>query len=104
MPVRRADDIQYTLGTALSANGADVLIKGGEYHFMATGTAGGGTVSLQIKFPDGTYSDVQVFTGSVVKFTALPGNQSGVDLPAGIVRVGIAGGATNVNAYLVGVG
>ena len=103
MPIRRADDALYVLGTALSANGADIDIKGGEYHFMASGTAGGGTVSLQIKLPDGTYSDVQVFTGSVVKFTALPGNQSGIDLPQGKVRVAVAT-STNVNAYLIGLG
>lgn len=103
MPVRRSDDTAYTLGTALSGAGADIDIKGGEYHFMASGTAGGGTVSLQIKLPDGTYSDVQVFTGSVVKFTALPGNQSGIELPAGKVRVNVVT-STNVNAYLIGLG
>ena len=105
MPTRRGDDTQYVLGTGLTASGADVSIKGGEYHFMANGTPGGSTISLQIKLPDGSYSDVQVFTGSVVKFTALPANQSGIDLPAGIVRVACTGGTpSGINAYLVGLG
>jgi len=104
MPIRRCDDTQYVLGTALAAAGNPVAIRGGEYHFMASGTAGGGAVALQIQLPDGSYSSVQVFTGSVVNFTTLPGNQSGIALPACNVRVNVTGGATNVNAYLVGLG
>lgn len=105
MPLRRGDDKQYTLGTNLSATGNAVAIPGGEYMFMVDGTVSGATISLQIQMPNGTWADVQVFTGAVVKFTALPGNQTGIDLPAGLVRMAAAGGTpTGLNAYLVGLG
>lgn len=105
MPVRRADDTQYTLGTAVAASGPDVLIRGGEYIFMVSGTPSGATLSLQVQMPDGTYSDVSVYSGSAVKATVLPYAQTGVSLPAGIVRVGVTGGASpSVSAYLVGLG
>lgn len=105
MPIRRADDQRYTLLTAGGATGAAVQILGGEYQFMVDGTAGGSTVSLQIQSPSGVWMDVQVFTGSVVKFTTLPGNQSAIDLPAGNVRCALTGGTpSGINAYLVGLG
>lgn len=105
MPIRRCDDQQYTLLTNGSATGSAVPIRGGEYHFMVEGTAGGSTLSLQIQTPNGTWTDVQVFTGSVVKFTTLPANQSGIDLPAGNVRVACTGGTPSaIYAYLVGLG
>lgn len=105
MPVRRCDDQAYTLLTGGSATGAGVSIKGGEYHFMVDGTAGGATLSLQVQTPSGAWTDVQVFTGAVVKFTTLPGNQSGIDLPAGNVRCACTGGSpSGINAYLIGLG
>lgn len=105
MSVRRADDRLYVLGTGLSANGNAVTILGGEYMFMADGTAGGSTISLQVQMPSGSWTDVQVYTGSIVKFTTLPANQTAVDLPAGVVRVACTGGVPiGVNAYLVGLG
>lgn len=105
MPIRRCDDTAYTLLANGSATGSAVAIRGGEYHFMAEGTAGGSTVSLQIQTPNGTWTDVQVFTGSVVKFTTLPGNQSGIDLPAANVRVACTGGSpAAIYAYLIGLG
>lgn len=105
MSVRRADDLQYTLLSNGSATGSATAIKGGEYHFMVEGTAGGTTASLQIQTPNGAWTDVQVFTGSVVKFTTLPGNQSGIDLPACNVRVALVGGTPSaIYAYLVGLG
>ncbi len=105
MAVRRADDTLYTLASNASASGSPVAIRGGEYHFMVEGTAGGSTLSLQIQTPNGTWTDVQVFTNSVVKFTALPGNQSGIDLPACNVRLAATGGSPSaVYAYLVGLG
>ena len=105
MAVRRADDTQYTLGTGLSATGTGVNIKGGEYMFLVDGTIGGSTASLQVLSPSGVWMDVQVFTGSVVKFTTLPGNQSAIDLPAGQARVALTGGTpSGINAYLVGMG
>lgn len=107
MTLRRADDNVYTLGTALTATGNAVAIKGGTYIFMVSGTAGGGTsFSLELQSPNGTWSKVQVFTGSVVAFPAaqLPTSQTGVELPAGNVRCGIAGAATSIDAYLVGLG
>lgn len=105
MPIRRADDSTYTLLTAGSATGSAVAIKGGEYHFMVDGTVGSSTISLQVQTPSGAWTDVQVFTGSVVKFTTLPANQSGIDLPAGNVRCACTGGTpSGINAYLVGLG
>ena len=105
MPIRRADDQQYALLVGGSATGSAVPIKGGEYQFMVDGTAGGTTASLQIQSPSGAWMDVQVFTGSVVKFTTLPGNQSAIDLPAGNVRCALTGGTpSGINAYLVGLG
>jgi hypothetical protein len=105
MSVRRADDSQYPLLVGGSATGAAVPVKGGEYHFMVDGTASGTTASLQIQTPSGAWTDVQVFTGAVVKFTTLPGNQSGIDLPACNVRCALTGGTpSGINAYLVGLG
>lgn len=105
MPIRRADDTAYTLLTAGSATGAAVPIKGGEYQFMVDGTVGASTISLQVQSPSGVWMDVQVFTGSVVKFTTLPGNQSAIDLPAGSVRCACTGGTpSGINAYLIGLG
>ena len=106
MPIRRADDQSYVLASNLAASGSAVSIPGGEYHFMVTGTVGGSTISLQIQLPDGTtWTDVQVFTGSIVKFTTLPSNQSGIDLPACRVRMAATGGApSGIYAYLVGLG
>lgn len=105
MPIRRADDTTYTLLSAASATGAAVAIKGGEYHFMIDGTVGGTTASLQIQTPGGAWTDVQVFTGAVVKFTTLPANQSGIQLPAGNVRCALTGGTPSaINASLVGLG
>lgn len=105
MPIRRADDLTYTLLSNGSATGAAVLILGGEYMFMAEGTPAGSTISLQVQTPSGGWQDVQVFTGSVVKFTTLPGNQAAIDLPQGNVRCACTGGTpTGIRAYLVGMG
>ena len=111
MPIRRADDITYTLATAATStatgvnSGNGVAIKGGEYHFMVDGTVGSSTISLQIQTPTGVWTDVQIYTGSIVKFTVLPANQSGIDLPAGNVRMAATGGTpSGLNAYLVGLG
>ncbi|MEI8268291.1 MAG: hypothetical protein WCI59_21390 [Betaproteobacteria bacterium] len=105
MPIRRADDTQYTLGTSLSATGNAVVIRGGEYMFFVDGTAGGSTAALEVQAPNGVWATVQVFTGSLVRFTTLPGNQSGISMPACNVRVSLTGGApTGINAYLVGCG
>ena len=105
MPIRRADDTLYQLGTSLSATGNAVAVKGGEYMFCVEGTAGGATLSLQMQAASGTWMDVQVFTGAVVKFTTLPGNQTGIDLPACNVRVAVTGGTpSGITASLVGLG
>lgn len=105
MPIRRADDSSYPLLVAGSATGAAVLIKGGEYQVYFDGTISGATVSLQVQSPSGQWMDVSVFTGSTVKYTALPASQTGIDLPAGSVRCAIAGGTpSGINAYLVGLG
>lgn len=105
MPLRRADDLTYTLLSNGSATGAAVQIKGGEYMFFVEGTISGATVSLQVQAPSGNWVDVQVFTGSVVKFTVLPGNQTAIDLPAGNVRCALTGGTpSGIFAYLQGLG
>lgn len=105
MPIRRADDTQYALLVAGNATGQAVAIKGGEYQFMVDGTVGGSTISLQLQSPSGAWMDAQVFTGSLVRFTALPGNQTGISLPAGNVRCAVSGGSpSGINAYLVGLG
>lgn len=105
MTIRRADDIAYTLLSNGSATGAAVPIKGGEYLFTAEGTPGGSTISLQIQTPNGAWTDVQVFTGSIVKFTVLPGNQAMISLPAGNVRCACTGGTpSGIYAYLIGCG
>jgi len=105
MTVRRADDLSYTLLSAGSATGSAVAIKGGEYMVFFDGTIGGSTVSLQVQSPSGTWIDVEVFTGSVVKYTTLPRSQTGIDLPAGNVRCALTGGTpSGINAYLVGLG
>lgn len=105
MPIRRTDDTAYTLGTNLSATGNAVPIRGGEYMFFCDGTPGGATVALEVQAPNGTWATVQVFTGSLVRFTTLPGNQSGISMPACNVRIAINGaGASGVNGYLIGCG
>lgn len=105
MAIRRADDITYTLLSNGSATGAAVQIKGGEYLFTAEGTPSGGTISLQIQTPNGAWTDVQVFTGSIVKFTTLPANQAMISLPACNVRCACTGGTpTGIYAFLIGCG
>jgi hypothetical protein len=105
MPVSRCDSNSYTLASNLSATGPAVMIPGGEYAFSAEGTVGSSTISLQMQTPNGTWADVQVFNGSAVKSTALPFDQSGIDLPAGNVRMAATGGApSGLYAYLVGLG
>ena len=105
MPIRRADDNRYTLLTNASTTGAAVNVRGGEYNFTADGTPGGATIALQVQMPNGTWTGVNVFSGSTVQATTLPYAQTSIDLPAGNVRASITGGAgVSVNAYLVGLG
>ena len=105
MPVRRSDSLAYPLASNLSASGAAVAIPGGEYAFMVEGTVGGSTISLQLQSPNGTWCDVSIFAGTIVKTLTLPFNQTGIDLPAGNVRMAVTGGAPSaLYAYLVGLG
>lgn len=105
MATRRADDNQYVLLSNGSANGNAVAIKGGEYMFQVEGTAGGATAALQIQTPNGTWAPVTVFSNSAVSTTTLPYAQTGVDLPAGNVRIALTGGTpTGIYAYLIGLG
>lgn len=105
MPIRRADDTSYTLGTNISATGSAIAIKGGEYMFTVEGTAAGTTASLQVQSLNGNWSDISVYSGSVVKSTTLPYVQTGVSLPSGNVRVALTSGTPSaVYAYLVGEG
>lgn len=105
MSNRRADDIVYTLLANGSATGSAVAIKGGEYMFHAEGTVGGATLALQIQSPNGTWATITVFSNSPISTTALPYAQTGIDLPAGNVRIAITGGAPSaIYAYLTGLG
>ncbi|MEK0416827.1 MAG: hypothetical protein RI949_833 [Pseudomonadota bacterium] len=105
MPIKRGDDLAYALLSAGSATGSAVAVKGGEYIFMAEGTVGGATVTLQIQNPNGNWATVAVFSGSLVSFTSLPAAQTGIVLPAGNVRCGISGGSpSGISAWLVGTG
>ena len=105
MPIRRCDDNAYTLVSGGSSNGPSIAIKGGEYLFTWEGTVGASTISLQVQTIACSWTDVQVFTGSSVKFTVLPGNQTGIVLPACTVRCGMTGGTpSGINAYLIGLG
>mgnify|MGYP003345501466 CR=1 FL=1 len=110
MPLRRADDKTYQLGTNASgtgaANGATVQIPGGEYTFLISSTANTGTLSLQIQEPQSlAWIDLQVYSGSYVRTTQLQMAQPGIYLPACNVRWALAGGnASNVYATLQGEG
>ena len=105
MTVRRCDSLVRQLANNLSATGAAVAIPGGEYIFKAEGTAGGATISLQVQSPNGTWEDLSVYSGSKVSSAALPYSQTGIDLPAGNVRLAVTGGApSGLFAYLVGLG
>ena len=106
MPVRRSDSLNYPLASNLSASGAAVAIPGGEYAFMAEGTLGGSVISLQAQSPNGTWRDVSVYSGAAVKTSGtLPYSQTGIDLPAGNVRMAVTGGAPSaLYAYLIGLG
>lgn len=105
MPTRRADDSTYSLASNASATGSAVAIRGGEYIFTCEGTAGGSTLSLQMQTVNGSWSDVSIFTGSVVKSTTLPYQQTGIELPAGNVRMAATGGTPSaLYASLVGMG
>lgn len=105
MPTRRADDTQYALLVNGSATGNPVSISGGEYMVFFDGTIGGATIQLQSQSPSGQWIPVEVFTGAAVSYTALPRSQTGIDLPAGLVRCALVGGTPSaINAYLVGLG
>jgi hypothetical protein len=105
MPIRRSDDNKYTLLSNGSATGAAVNIRGGEYQFTADGTPGGATISLQLQTPNGTWTGVNVFSGSTVQATTLPYAQTSIGLPAGAVRCALNSGTpSGINAYLVGLG
>lgn len=102
----RADSQGYVLAVALAATGLGVSVRGGEYAFLANGTVGGSTISLQIQMPDGSWSDVGALAGSaIVKSTVLPLVVTPVVLPACVVRMAVTGGAaTGINAWLQGIG
>lgn len=103
----RADPLVYVLASSASATGSAVAIRGGDYLFMAEGTVGGSTISLQIQTPNGTWVDVATdgASASIVKSTTLPFACSSIRLPAGNVRVAATGGTPSaLFAYLAGIG
>lgn len=105
MTTRRCDATKYDLAINLSATGNPVAIPGGEYVFMVEGTPTGATISLQVQTPNGTWVDVNVYSGSKVSATVLPYAQTAIDLPAGNVRMAATSGTpTGLYAYLIGLG
>ncbi|HEM7873844.1 TPA: hypothetical protein U2L31_000155 [Burkholderia contaminans] len=101
----RADSLVYSLGNAISATGAGVSIRGGQYKFLADGVAGGATISLQLQLPSGAWAPVATFGGAQVQTTALPYLATPIPLPACVVRAAIGGGTgVSVNASLAGIG
>lgn len=85
-----------TLLSNASATGAENTIMGGDYIFSAEATWAGGTVTLQIMTPNGTFINVPN-----TAFTA--NNMLYVNLPQGIVKATVAT-ATAVYAYLTRIG
>lgn len=81
------------LENAGTGNGADKVVSGGQYAFIAEATFGGGTVKLQIKLPQGTYGDVATASLTAAGMVA-------VFLPAGTYRA-VATTATANYARLV---
>lgn len=107
MTTMRVDSLAYTLLSSAGAAGAGASVKipGGMYMFLASGTIGASTLQMEVEMPNGVWVTVQVFTGSLVRFTALPASQTAIDLPAGNVRANLVGGTpSGVSAYLVGLG
>jgi len=108
MAVRRCDDKSYILVENMVAAGgsAEVVIPGGEYMFIVNGTLVSGVAALQFKAPNGLWSDVYVYSGSPIRTSVVPYGQTGIDLPAGSVRLNIVNNPTSVsiNSYLVGLG
>jgi hypothetical protein len=103
----RCDRVSYTLATALGGanQSATTSIFGGRYAFMADGTAGGATVSLQMQDPGGAWCPVAIMGLTALQTTALPFFASQVELPPGNVRVVATGGSgSSINAYLCGIG
>jgi hypothetical protein len=73
--------------TNASSTGSGVIWPGGRGTFLASGTFGGASVSLQVLGPD---SSTWIDAGSYTTFTA-----SGVgnfDLPQGKIRAAVTGG------------
>lgn len=105
MSIRR-DDALYVLASNLSATGAAVQIKGGDYTFFAEGTIGGATIALQIQTPNGAWATVGSFAaGTLVSATALPVAITRISLPSGSVKLTVTGGAPSaLYAYLQGMG
>lgn len=104
MPIRRADDNLYALLTNGAATGAAVDIKGGQYAFVVDGTFGGATASLEFQATaTGAWTTVNA-NGVAVSLTA-NGTRTPIDLPAGRVRIAIAGGTPSaMYSVLLGMG
>lgn len=77
-----------TLLSNASATSAAFDCPGGDCVFMASGTFGGATVSLQVMLPDGA---TWIAAGSQTTLTANGGGY--VILPPGQIRVAVTGGS-----------
>jgi hypothetical protein len=73
--------------TNASSTGAAVIWPGGRGTFLASGTFGGSTVSLQVLGPD---SSTWIDAGSYTTFTA--NGVGNFDLPQGKIRAAVTGG------------
>ncbi len=109
MPLRRADDRQYTLANAQTVSSGTALqsvaIPGGEYTlFVEASTLS--TISLQMQSPSGSWIEIQMFASAAVRInsgTSLC--QIQIDLPAGNVRLfAVNAASATVSGYLVGAG
>lgn len=78
----------FPLLTNAAATGAETVVTGGEYCFSAYGTFGGATLTLQRRMNDGT-TWLNVGTDAILTAAGM----CIADLPGGIYRVLVAGGA-----------
>jgi hypothetical protein len=103
MPLFRSDDTNYNVINNGAATSAGFNIKGGEYMWIATGTFGGATLTLQINTPAGAWVSI-TSRGAVVQATSNAA-VTPISLPAGTYRVDVTGGTPSaLYAYLVGLG
>lgn len=70
-----------------AVTGSDAIWPGGKGTFMAEGTFGGATITLQVKSPNGSYIAVSATTTLTANGTAT------FDLAPSLIRAAVSGGA-----------